>query len=115
MSDDLGTAGPQWRIPPSGTSPQPIVVNPREAELLKQHPDFVPPYSSRIPAAIAKAEGLVHVPDDVWLDGNNIIITATEVALASQLWDCWEDEYSGTGFGPPEALIEFVTKVESLD
>ncbi len=73
-------------------------------------------WSSRIPAAIEKAEKL--------LDGKvryyDQDLTATEVALAKALWElypCNDGESHCCDFEPAtcQALRDFCTKVESLD
>ena len=73
--------------------------------------EFGEPWSVRIPAAIKKAEELIG-PDDWYAnDASTIVITATEVALADELWGFAND-------GPcppwPDALIAFCEKVEKL-
>ncbi len=98
------------------------------------------PWSSRIPAAIAKAERLLS--DDalvacephrgerylgtpeVFVPRHNAegTITATEVALAKALWEQHDNRTDGCDAEicrhewdkVPEALIEFAQKVESL-
>ena len=82
-------------------------------------PTFVcdpPPWATRIPAAIKRAED--------WVEDHKgwsfIPITATEVALAEALWEQMQgDEYrrhpANPEAVPPPALIAFMEKVEALD
>lgn len=71
-------------------------------------------WAERIPAALAKAEGIVEqAGSDVKLHG---ILTAGEVALAKALWAVLLNEGYGEG-EPPDAeaaLRAFVEKVEGL-
>ncbi len=84
------------------------------------------PWSSRIPAAIAKAESLTNGHDHrvALEEGSLTIITATEVALAKALWElCLHEQRDNereelgdsaecsSGY---EALEAFTEKVESL-
>ena len=78
-------------------------------------------WSSRIPAAIAKAESLTNGHDHrvALEEGSLTIITATEVALAKALWELWVEycdalDWEEAGDTPPPALIVFAQKVESL-
>ncbi len=90
---------------------------------------ITPPFPSRILAAIAKAEDVFlalpprHSGKVTWYatytEGTTDIkdvLTATEVALAKELWDVWRSEFEGPdGFTHfPEALRDFTEKVESL-
>ena len=80
-------------------------------------PQSKPPWSSRIPAAIAKAEKLDFVGDlyeQVW---GNKHLTTTEVALAKALWTMCLRTAGTEGYvwdEFKEALIAFTEKVESL-
>ncbi len=82
-----------------------------------------PPWSSRIPAAIAKAEELVGDEREFrtyWMDNREVpvTITATEVVLAKALWEAHQSlalEYGERVEIVPPALRDFCTKVESLD
>ena len=85
-------------------------------EFEENFPIEAQPWSSRIPAAIEKAEKL--------LDGKvryyDQDLTATEVALAKALWElypCNDGESHCCDFEPAtcQALRDFCTKVESLD
>ena len=87
--------------------------------------DAMPDWSSRIPAAIAKAEKLLDVegvPRGFFLPAGNPdgALTATEVALAKALWDTevlfeegFKESWEPLG-GSGKALIAFTEKVESL-
>ena len=91
------------------------------------------PWSTRIPAAIEKAEGLLaRLPKGHENYGGVNVITATEVALFKALWrcTCWHQEAEvdthrgdcfdadvscqGRSCGRCIALITFTEKVESL-
>ena len=86
-------------------------------------PHFVcdpPPWATRIPAAIKRAKEELEGEHECERIGfsmnqvgvNTVVITATEVALADELWGFAND-------GPcppwPDVLIAFTEKIESLD
>lgn len=73
------------------------------------------PWSTRIPAAIAKAEKLDFVGDLYEQAWGNKHITATEVQLAKALYDKWGEHYSEADEWLYPALRAFCEKVESLD
>ena len=98
--------------------PQPIAVSARIAEELMKHPDFVPPWADRIPAAIKKAKELT--------EGGLIVIcerdqhlTAGEAALAEGYWARYCTAVLDSPVGTPDEevppeLIKFCEKVEKL-
>ena len=75
------------------------------------------PWSSRIPAAIAKGKELLDGRDG-WFPQLPLSepITAGEVALAEALWEATQDtpSYLVGGEQIPEALIVFTEKIERL-
>lgn len=81
------------------------------------HEGEILPYSSRIPAAIAKAEEWLARPAVLVSTSRTgevpPYLTATEVALASACYDLWYDSDRDDDV-PIEALKSFVEKVESL-
>ena len=46
---------PQKEVRDDGPPPT-LVMNARDAEILMQHPDFIPSWATRIPAAIKRAK-----------------------------------------------------------
>lgn len=67
------------------------------------------PWSTRIPAAIKKAEEKLG-QNPYWISMDfTTVITAGEVALAKALWEA--DQYRSV---PHEALIAFTEKIEKL-
>ena len=78
---------------------------------------FAVSLATRIPAAIKRAEQkLCGAP--LYIFTEELSITATEVALADELWEehrKYCDEYNWDYNEPPPALCAFTEKIESLD
>ena len=111
MTEGTPLIPPQKEVRDDGPPPT-LVMNARDAEIMMQHPDFIPSLATRIPAAIKRAKELVG-PDDWYAnDSSTVVVTATEIVLADELWGFAND-------GPcppwPDALIAFTEKVEALE
>ena len=105
--------------------PRPIAVSARVAKELRKHPDLIPPWSTRIPAAIEHAEQLTQdgdysVPAELTSyiaepEERLVAITVGEVALAKALWKTYRTLNTESGEEHwPAPLIAFVEKVEKL-
>ena len=93
-----------------------MVGSSRPAEAIDAETDW----STRIPAAIKKAERWLE-PEGAWrITKDAVAITVIEVALAQALWDTevlfeegFKEDWKPLG-GSGKALIAFAEKVESL-
>ena len=90
--------------------PRPIVVSARIAEELMKHPDLIPPWSERIPAAIKHAKEHLDTGEHV-SNGCKLSITTGEAALAEALWEVKEG-FITMGGDPPPSHMAFAEKVE---